>query len=448
MLSVQIVLFDGFDLLDAIAPYEVFCAAAKYTDGAIVVELVTAEGSRSVASGVGGLKIEATGRLAPEKAGIIVVPGASGDVVGDGADSVPIILARAMGTELTGLVERALERADVVVATVCGGSLLLAMGGLLEGRPAVTHHMGMDVLGATGAAPVQARVVDDGNLVTGGGVTSGLDVALHLVERELGPRIAHAVERLFEYERRGTVWRAVGLEPDAAKPPSSVRPSEPAPLAVLNSDRHAPLAVLNSDGHAPLAAPNSDGHAPLAAPNSDGHAPLAALNSDGHASLAALNSDGHAPLAAPNSDGHAPLAALNSDGHAPLAVLNSCGPADVPASRTSSSDLAGNWETIIATPVGKMPVLLSIVIRDGDLQGTATQGDETVELIDPDWQNDRLSWSLRVTKPMRLNLKFEIAVNGDVMTGIAKAGILPASKVTGKRVTPGEIEEKSEENRQ
>ncbi|WP_256975800.1 DJ-1/PfpI family protein [Paenibacillus sp. MY03] len=426
MLSVQIVLFDGFDLLDAIAPYEVFCAAAKYTDGAIVVELVTAEGSRSVASGVGGLKIEATGRLAPEKGGIIVVPGASGDVEGDGPDSVPTILARAMGTELTGLVERALERADVVVATVCGGSLLLAMGGLLEGRPAVTHHLGMDVLGAIGAAPVQARVVDDGNLVTGGGVTSGLDVALHLVERELGPRIAHAVERLFEYERRGTVWRAVGLEPDAAKPPSSVRPSEPAPLAVLNSDRHAPLALLNSDGHAPLAAPNSDGHAPLAAPNSDGHAPLAALN----------------------SDGHAPLAAPNSDGHAPLAVLNSGGPADVPASRTSTSDLAGNWETIIATPVGKMPVLLSIVIRDGDLQGTATQGDETVELIDPDWQNDRLSWSLRVTKPMRLNLKFEVAVNGDVMTGIAKAGILPASKVTGKRVTPGEIEEKSEENRQ
>ncbi|WP_214625923.1 DJ-1/PfpI family protein [Paenibacillus agaridevorans] len=382
MLSVQIVLFDGFDLLDAIAPYEVFCAAAKYTDDAIVVELVTAEGSRSVASGVGGLKIEATGRLAPEKAGIIVVPGASGDVVGDGPDSVPTILARAMGTELTGLVERALERADVVVATVCGGSLLLAMGGLLEGRPAVTHHLGMDVLGATGAAPVQARVVDDGNLVTGGGVTSGLDVALHLVERELGPRIAHAVERLFEYERRGTVWRAIGLEPDASNPPSSVRPGEPAPLAVLNSD-------------------------------------------------------GHAPLAAPNSDGHAPLAVLNSDGHA-----------DIPTIRTSSSDLAGNWETFIATPVGKMPVLLSIVIRDGDLQGTATQGDETVELIHPDWQNDRLSWSLRVTKPMRLNLKFEVAVNGDVMTGIAKAGILPASKVTGKRVTPGEIAGKFEENGQ
>ncbi|MDF2680310.1 MAG: DJ/PfpI family protein [Brevibacillus sp.] len=77
----------------------------------------------------------------------------------------------------------------------------------------MTNHLGMDLLGATGAIPVMARVVDDGNLVTGGGVTSGLDVALHLVERELGPRIAHAVEQLFEFERRGTVWRNIGNAP-------------------------------------------------------------------------------------------------------------------------------------------------------------------------------------------------------------------------------------------
>jgi transcriptional regulator GlxA family with amidase domain len=55
-------------------------------------------------------------------------------------------------------------------------------------------------------------VVDDGDLVTAGGVTSGLDLGLYLLERELGPRIAHAVEELFEYERRGTVWHNMGLE--------------------------------------------------------------------------------------------------------------------------------------------------------------------------------------------------------------------------------------------
>lgn len=60
------------------------------------------------------------------------------------------------------------------------------------------------MLGATGAHAVNARVVDDGDLVTGAGVTSGLDLGLYLLERELGPHIAHAVEGLFARERRGT----------------------------------------------------------------------------------------------------------------------------------------------------------------------------------------------------------------------------------------------------
>lgn len=71
----------------------------------------------------------------------------------------------------------------------------------------------MDLLEAAGVQPVAARVVDDGDLITAGGVTSGLDLALHLLDRWYGPRIAHAVERLFEYERRGTVWRAAGTPP-------------------------------------------------------------------------------------------------------------------------------------------------------------------------------------------------------------------------------------------
>jgi len=83
----------------------------------------------------------------------------------------------------------------------------------------VTHHMGMALLETAGAVPVKARVVDDGNLVTGGGVTSGLDVALHLVERTLGPRISHAVETLFEHERRGTVWSNRGAAPIMAGRP-------------------------------------------------------------------------------------------------------------------------------------------------------------------------------------------------------------------------------------
>ena len=53
-------------------------------------------------------------------------------------------------------------------------------------------------------------MVDDGDLVTAGGVTSGLDLALHLVERYFGADAALAAERELEYERRGTVWRANG----------------------------------------------------------------------------------------------------------------------------------------------------------------------------------------------------------------------------------------------
>jgi transcriptional regulator GlxA family with amidase domain len=101
---------------------------------------------------------------------------------------------------------QAMANPNVTVATVCGGALALAMAGLLEGRHAVTHHLGMDVLEATGVDVVRARVVDDGDLVTAGAVTSGLDLALHLLDRSYGPRIALAVEDLFGYERRGTVW--------------------------------------------------------------------------------------------------------------------------------------------------------------------------------------------------------------------------------------------------
>ncbi|MFD3257153.1 DJ-1/PfpI family protein [Paenibacillus lentus] len=343
MLKVQIVLFDGFDLLDAIAPYEVFCAAAMNAEDTLNVELVTAEGPRSVPSGINGLKIEASGRLNPEQTGIILVPGASGDVEGDGPDSIPAILNRAKNTELTGMIEQALGQEDIVIATVCGGSLLLAMGGLLEGRPAVTHHMGMDVLGATGAIPVPARIVDDGNLVSGGGVTSGLDVALYLVERELGSRISHAVEQLFEFERRGTVWRESGMPPISRQALTGDEPSIALDTAVIN------CSTLDN-------------------------------------SIAQI------------------------------------------------SVFEGDWDATIVTPIGKLQVKLSISTSKHMIQGTATQGDETVEFLNPVFQDNRLIWSLRITKPMRLNLKFEVTANGDHMTGIAKAGILPASKLTGKRI--------------
>lgn len=212
----QIVLFNGFDPLDVIAPFEVLCAGGTATGGALTVELVSAEGPREVVSGSGGLVLRATATLDPDKAELIIVLGASGPINvpenGPEIETIPILLARTMETDLPALMRKALDNPKVLVATVCGGSLALAMAGLLEGRHVVTHYMGMDVLSATGAIPVRARVVDDGDLVTAGGVISGLDLGLYLLEREFGPRIAHAVEELFEYERRGIPWQNKGLE--------------------------------------------------------------------------------------------------------------------------------------------------------------------------------------------------------------------------------------------
>ncbi|WP_009477880.1 DJ-1/PfpI family protein [Rhodococcus sp. JVH1] len=214
-MHVQIALFDGFDPLDVIAPFEVLHAGGLYADGALTVELASAEGVREVPSGTAPLSLRAAATLDVGRADVIVVPGASGRVEerAEGEDTIPRILGRTLETRLPDVLREACADPDLIVATVCGGSLVLAMAGLVEGRHAVTHHLGMDLLDATGVVAVDARVVDDGDLVTAAGVTSGLDLGLYLLERELGPRIAHAVETLFAYERRGTVWRARGLEP-------------------------------------------------------------------------------------------------------------------------------------------------------------------------------------------------------------------------------------------
>ncbi|MFG1803218.1 DJ-1/PfpI family protein [Micromonospora carbonacea] len=230
---VQMVLFDGFDPLDVVGPFEVLAAGGdavagvtaggpaaeeRAAAGALDVELVTAEGPREVVSGTRGLTLRATAKLRPDRPGYVVVPGASGPVSGDpdqGVQTIPVLLARFAESAAAPLMRTALDNPDVTVATVCGGSLALAMAGLIEGRHAVTHHLGMDVLEATGVHAVRARIVDDGDLISAGGVTSGLDLGLYLLEREFGPRIAHAVETLFEHEQRGVVWRATGRPPIA-----------------------------------------------------------------------------------------------------------------------------------------------------------------------------------------------------------------------------------------
>jgi transcriptional regulator GlxA family with amidase domain len=211
----QIVLIDRFDPLDVIAPFEVLAAGSDAVGGELEVRLVGVDAAGPVTSGTRGLVLQAEAALDPTLPGVIVVPGASGPIAADPdeVDTIPVLLARAGATALPELMRTAFARDDVTVATVCGGSLVLAMAGLLEGRPAVTHVQGMQMLEATGARAIDARVVDDGDLVTAAGVTSGLELGLHLLERWYGPRVAHQVEQLFQYERRGVVWREAGREP-------------------------------------------------------------------------------------------------------------------------------------------------------------------------------------------------------------------------------------------
>jgi transcriptional regulator GlxA family with amidase domain len=84
--------------------------------------------------------------------------------------------------------------------SVCTGSLLLAAAGLLDGAPATTHWLAREKLAELGAKPVPDRIVEHGKIVTAAGVSSGIDMALHLVETINGREVAQAVQLGIEYD--------------------------------------------------------------------------------------------------------------------------------------------------------------------------------------------------------------------------------------------------------
>jgi transcriptional regulator GlxA family with amidase domain len=84
--------------------------------------------------------------------------------------------------------------------SVCTGSLLLAAAGLLDGAPATTHWLAREKLAELGAKPVPDRIVEHGKIVTAAGVSSGIDMALHLVKTINGREVAQAVQLGIEYD--------------------------------------------------------------------------------------------------------------------------------------------------------------------------------------------------------------------------------------------------------
>ena len=203
MMKIQIIIFDGFDELDAIAPFEVL-KTAKEIGADLQAEFVTLDSSLEVVA-AHGLRVQADAKLeVDQKLDILIVPGG-----GWSNRATKGAWTEAQRGEIPAAIAQ-FHQSGTTIASVCTGAMVVAETGLLKGRPAITHHAAVEELRTLGAEIINARVVDDGDIVTAGGVTSGLDLTLWLIERYLSPQVAHEVEKEMEYERRGTVWRRSG----------------------------------------------------------------------------------------------------------------------------------------------------------------------------------------------------------------------------------------------
>ena len=96
-------------------------------------------------------------------------------------------------------------------------------------------------------------------------------------------------------------------------------------------------------------------------------------------------------------------------------------------------NIEGDWDVTIKTPIGSLAVVYTFTEQDGSLAGTAVGKDETVSLHDVVVAGQRITWRQSISKPMRLNLDFDVVVDGDRLTGHSRAGRLPRSAVTGVR---------------
>ena len=180
-----IMLFDDVEVLDFAGPYEVLVAARR-ADNEPYFNVVTVAEKREVICW-GGLQVTADHTFAscPELDFLIVPGGPGAREKLPEVQAAPISFIHDHRSELTAL------------ASVCTGSFLLGRAGVLDGIRATTHTRRIELFRSEFPQidVVQEKIVDLGEVLTAGGVSSGIDLALHLLEREFGPeaRAAEAV---------------------------------------------------------------------------------------------------------------------------------------------------------------------------------------------------------------------------------------------------------------
>lgn len=181
-MQIAIALFPKVTILDAIGPYQVFAGMPD----AEVVFCAAEKGRVSDAKGWLHLDVEHTFDEVPSP-DVLLVPG--GNVAREMTSGHPILDWI-----------RSAHRTTTYTTSVCTGSLLLAAAGLLRGLRATTHWVAYDALREYGAEPVEQRVVFADRIVTGAGVSAGIDLALEVAARLHGPEAAQAIQLSLEYD--------------------------------------------------------------------------------------------------------------------------------------------------------------------------------------------------------------------------------------------------------